>query len=79
MAVKERESAAWISGDEAQRLLNLPDHHAVERLAETGLIDVRRLPGVRARFRKSDVDQLVMLSTPKGGTTSRTETAADAS
>jgi len=57
MATAERESP-WVDGAEACRLLDLPHVRNVDRLVREGLVRVRGLPGVRARFSRADVERL---------------------
>jgi hypothetical protein len=52
----------WIDGPTACKILDLPDTRAVERLVSEGLVGVRRLGGVRARYRREDVVNLAKLS-----------------
>jgi hypothetical protein len=52
----------WINGQEAIKILDIPDVRALERLVSEGLIGVRRLAGVRARYRREDCEALARLN-----------------
>lgn len=55
----------WITREEAARMLGI-DWRMVDRLAETGHLVVRRLPGVRPRFARSSVESLAARYTTSG-------------
>ncbi len=48
----------WIDATMAAGLIGDVDARAVKRLAAAGRISVRELPGVRARFLRSDIERL---------------------
>lgn len=48
----------WLGRSEAAAALGVSDPRAVDRLAGKGLIGVRDLPGVRARYSRADVERL---------------------
>jgi hypothetical protein len=49
---------AWLTGAAAARALGVGDKRAVKRLAAAGLIAVRPLPTVQARYSAADVQRL---------------------
>lgn len=63
MAASEREPT-WVDGPTAVAIVDVPDVRNVERLVAEGLVGVRRLPGVRARYRRDDLLALARLSLP---------------
>jgi hypothetical protein len=49
----------WVTAAAAGRILQGVDVRAIAKLAGAGLIGVRDLPGVRARYSRSDVERLI--------------------
>lgn len=52
----------WVDGPTAVAILDVPDVRNVDRLVGEGLVGVRRLPGVRARYRRDDLIGLARLA-----------------
>jgi hypothetical protein len=52
-----RSPATWLNARQAAKLLEC-EPRQVPKLAALGLIGVRELPGVKARFRRADVEAL---------------------
>jgi hypothetical protein len=48
----------WVDATAAAKLLPGVNRQAVARLAAKGLIRVRALPGIRARFCRADVERI---------------------
>jgi len=58
----EEVKARWVSGKEAAHVLGCPPKQ-VPRLADRGLLTVRRLPGCDPRYLLADVEHLAAQAT----------------
>lgn len=54
---QEPVSAAFLPGSDAVRLTGLPGH-AIRRLAKTGHIGTMRVPGLRPRYSRDDLERI---------------------
>ena len=54
--------AEWLDGVEAARVLDVPGPRNIRSLAARGFIGVRVIPGVRAKYRREDVERLARSS-----------------
>jgi len=62
MAKKSAPMAAeWLDAGAAAELLGVERRH-IRRLARDGLLSVRRLPGVRPRYRRDEIERLAAAS-----------------
>ncbi len=52
----------WVNARDGARIIGDVDSRFVKRLGEKGLITTRDLDGVRARFRRSDLERLAKSS-----------------
>jgi hypothetical protein len=50
--------AEWLNARAAARVLNVPSPRTVRKLADKGLIAVRDLPGVQARYSRQSCEAL---------------------
>jgi hypothetical protein len=69
-------SATWVDGVTAMRILDVPSVKAVDRLVAEGLISVRKLPGIRQRYRRDDCEALARNSLVPARSAPTTEAAS---
>lgn len=56
------DAGEWISGALAARLLGLRSAKALRKLADDGLVSVRRVPRTHPMYRRGDVEKLAQQS-----------------